>query len=156
MTPCLALAIVLSAPAQLPQVQVEPFPVDLPAWKKLKRAELEIIEDGKAVTYSGVPLRVVLNDALKGKPEMQALRDLSSAVLIVQATDDYQTAVSAAAVAMDKEGRRYLLAFERDGKALDERQGPVRLIIPGDEQHVRWVRMVSRIFLVRLPKLPQK
>ena len=74
---------------------------------------------------------------------------------LVKASDGYQAAVSAAAVAMDPKGERYLLALRRDGQPLAKGQGPVRLIIPGDPQRVRWVRMVDSLRLVRLstPKL---
>jgi DMSO/TMAO reductase YedYZ molybdopterin-dependent catalytic subunit len=81
---------------------------------------------------------------------MAALRALSDAVILVKAADGYQTAVSAAAAAMDSKGERYLLALSRDGKPLDSRVGPVRLIVPGDPKHVRWVRAVTSLRLVRL------
>ena len=84
---------------------------------------------------------------------MAALRSLSDAVNLVRASDGYQAAVSAAAVAMDPKGERFLLALARDGKPLDEGQGPVRLVIPGDPQRVRWVRRIASCHLVRLPSL---
>lgn len=117
------------------------------------RVKLQVDEDGKAVAYAGVPLRVVLESKLAGRgaDAMKDLRGLSDAVLLVRGSDGYQAAVSAAAVAMDEVGDRFLLALERDGRPLGEGQGPVRLIVPGDARRVRWVREVSAIDLVRLP-----
>jgi DMSO/TMAO reductase YedYZ molybdopterin-dependent catalytic subunit len=50
---------------------------------------------------------------------------------------------------MDPKGERYLLALKREGKPLGDKEGPVRLIVAGDPMHVRWVRMVSSLSLVR-------
>jgi DMSO/TMAO reductase YedYZ molybdopterin-dependent catalytic subunit len=131
---------------------VEPLAFDPAAWKALPRVEAKVTERGRAVTYSGIPLATVLTDKLKGDTPMAGLRSLADAVVLVRAEDGYQAAVSAAAVAMDKKGERFLLALERDGQPLDKAQGPVRLIVPGDPERVRWVRQVSGIDLVRLPK----
>jgi DMSO/TMAO reductase YedYZ molybdopterin-dependent catalytic subunit len=133
-------------------VKVELLPIDLKAWAEASQIELRVMEQNKAIVYSGVPLAIVLKDRAKGEG-MAALRALSDAVILVRATDGYQTAISAAAVAMDPEGQRYLLALKRDGKPLGDGQGPLRLIVPGDPRHVRWVRMVSSLRLVRLDTL---
>ena len=110
-------------------------------------------EDGQVVTYSGVPLATILEAQAKNAGSMAGLRALSDAVILVRGTDGYQAAVSAAAVAMDPKGERYLLALTRDGKPLEAGQGPVRLIVPGDPKHVRWVKEVATVRLVRLDKL---
>lgn len=152
----LSLALLCGLIAQSPgQVMVEPIAFDVAAWKKLPRTEVKVKERDEDVTYSGVPLHHALKDVFKDQPEMKALRSLSDAVLIVGASDEYQVAVSAAAVGMDPKGERFLIAFERDGKPLGEGQGPAKLIVTGDPQHVRWIRMVSSVALVRLPKLPK-
>jgi hypothetical protein len=149
----LILASLLSAylPPEAPQVEALSF--DVSVLKKLDRIELRIMERGKPVVYAGVPLAVPLKAKLGDMTSMAALRSVSDAVLLVRARDGYQAAVSAIAVAMDGKGERYLLAFERDGQPLDEREGPVKLVIPTDPQHIRWVRMVSAIDLVRLKDL---
>ena len=84
---------------------------------------------------------------------MTGLKALSDAVILIRAADNYQVAYSAAAVAMDPKGERYLLATARDGKALDGDRAPARMIVPGDPKHARWIRGVSSIRLVRLDKL---
>jgi len=136
-----------------PPIEPEPLPFGPEAWAGAKRVEVRVTEKGREVVYSGVPLRAVLMAKLRGGEEMATLRGLADAVLVVHAADGYQAAVSAAEVAMDAKGEKYLLALERDGEALGDGQGPAKLVVPGDPQHVRWVRMVRGVDLVRLPRL---
>jgi DMSO/TMAO reductase YedYZ molybdopterin-dependent catalytic subunit len=136
-------------------VTVEPLPFEPGGWKAIPRAEVRVTENGQPAVYSGVPLRVVLKEKLPAGASMAELRGLADCVLLVSATDGYQVAVSAVAAAMDTKGERYLLALERDGKPLGD-VGPVRLIVPGDSAHVRWVRNVSAVDLVRLPRKERK
>lgn len=145
-----SLAIGLE-PASFPAT-TEPLPFDVAALKALPQVEMKVTENGKSSVYSGVPLAALLEEPLKGGGgnEMASLRALADAVLLVKASDGYQVAVSAAAVAMDPKGERYLLAFRRDGKPLDEKLGPARLVIPGDPKHLRWVRMIKSFELIRL------
>jgi DMSO/TMAO reductase YedYZ molybdopterin-dependent catalytic subunit len=144
------LAAVLAIGLAPIAVPVDALPFDLDAWRRADRVEVRIQEEGKPVVYTGVPLATVLEPRLRGSNRMAALRALADAVILVQAADGYQAAVAAVAVAMDPKGERYLLALARDGKPLDERQGPVRLIVPGDPQRVRWVRGVNALRLVQL------
>lgn len=153
MLPALLLATGLLSQAAS-QVQVEPLPFDPATLRSLPRCVVEVDEAGVKTSYSGVPLHVVLRRKLEGQPEMQALRSIANAVVVVGASDDYQIALSAAAVAMDSKGERFLIAFDRDGEPLDDTQGPAKLIVTGDPRRVRWVRMMSSVALVRLPKLP--
>jgi DMSO/TMAO reductase YedYZ molybdopterin-dependent catalytic subunit len=132
-------------------VSVEPLSFNVEALKKMEVVELRLMERGATSTYRGVPLRVVLEGPSQDAASMARLRALADSVLLVRATDGYQVAVSAVAVAMDPKGERYLLAWEHDGKPLGD-AGPIRLVVPGDPQHVRWIRNVSGIDLIRLPK----
>jgi hypothetical protein len=144
--------LVLAIPAAEPTSQA--LPLDLPALKVGPRVTVTVAEDDGKVTYSGVPLRAVL-DTKEATTSMVEARGLVDAVMIVHAADGYRAAVSAAAVAMDPKGERYLLAFERNGKPLPDGQAPAKLIIPADPLRVRWVRMIDGVDLVRLPK-PEK
>ena len=121
--------------------------------EKMEKVGLQVIEDDKVVTYIGVPLASILARRDKPVEGMAGLKALSDAVLLVRATDGYQVAYSAAAVAMDPKGERYLLATARDGKPLDADHGPLRVIVPGDPKHARWIRNVSAIRLIKLDKL---
>lgn len=143
-----AVALIGLVLAQIPTVEELPFdPGTLP---DRPRVEARVLEGGATRVYAGIPLRVVIEDRIKGPGKMAALRALADAVLLVRGADGYQAAISAAAVAMDEKGERFLLAEACDGKALGEDQGPVRLVVPGDPERVRWVRKVTSISLVRL------
>ena len=130
----------------------EPGPVTLEglssqpaALATMPRAELKIESDGKTTTYAGVPLAAILATRTQPIEGMPGLRDLSDAILLVRGTDGYQAAVSAAAVAMDPKGERYLLALSRDGE-----NRPPQLIVPGDPNRARWIRDIAAIRLARL------
>jgi DMSO/TMAO reductase YedYZ molybdopterin-dependent catalytic subunit len=149
MTSLIALALCIGLAPDPVAAKVEALPFDPSAWKGLPQVALRVTESGQPVTYTGVPLALVLKDRVEGKEKMAALRSLSDQVILVAATDGYRVAVSAAAAAMDPKGERYLLALKREGKPLGDKAGPVRLIVAGDPMHVRWVRMVSSLSLVR-------
>jgi DMSO/TMAO reductase YedYZ molybdopterin-dependent catalytic subunit len=136
-------------------VAVERLPFDPAKLEGLTKAEVRVTEDGRVVTYSGVPLAGLLERRGKGTASMAGLRSLSDSVILVRGTDGYQAAVSAAAVAMDPKGERYLIALARDGKPLDPGFGPVRLIVPTDPKHARWVKDIATFRLVRLDGLPE-
>ncbi len=115
------------------------------AIRSLPKVELKVGAGGQTVTYHGVALASVLASRSQPIEGMPGLRDLADAVLLIRGADGYQAAVSAAAVAMDPKGERYLLATSRDGQ-----DRPAQLIIPGDPKHARWVRDVVAVRLVRL------
>ncbi len=150
----IAFAMTLALLSADAPAQVEPLKFDPAALAKIeKKVEIKVQERDGEASYRGVPLRTLLEDQWKGpKPAMSDLRALSDAVLIIRGTDGYQAAVSAASVAMDDSGERYVLALERNGKPLDKDQGPVKLLIPGDPMRVRWVRNIEAVELVRMPK----
>ncbi len=150
MTLLLATLLVGQTPGP---VAVEVLPFDPAALRAMAPVEIQVDEGGKGVKYSGVPLATLLKPKDRAEVPMAGLRALSDAVLLVRAADGYQVAVSATAVAMDPKGERYLLALARDGKPLDPGSGPVRLIVPGDAKHARWVKSVAAVRLVRLDKL---
>src|SRR5262249_54829926 len=45
-----------------------------------------------------------------------------------------------------------LIADRMDGKPLNDRDGPLRLVAPGDKHPTRWVRMLERIDIVNAPE----
>ncbi|WZO99781.1 molybdopterin-dependent oxidoreductase [Isosphaeraceae bacterium EP7] len=146
----LTTLLITAAPAE---VRVEPLAFDINALKQRPRVELKVKEGDATVTYSGVPLAVVLEGQFKSARRMADLRALGDAVILIRGSDGYQAALGAAEAATDPKGERYLIAFERDGKPLDAKQGPAKLIIPAEAEHVRWVRMIDSLTLVRLSDL---
>ncbi len=142
------IASLLLIAAEPASVTVELLSTKPEALASMPKVELKVESDGKTVTYSGVALASILNARDKATPGMAGLRELSDAVILVRGADGYQAAVSAAAVAMDTKGERYLLATSRDGQV---RTG--QLIIPADPKHARWVRDVVAIRLVRFKEI---
>lgn len=45
--------------------------------------------------------------------------------------------------------RVVLLADRREGKPLDEKAGPLRIVAPGEKRHSRWVRQVVALKMGR-------
>lgn len=145
----LMLLALLPGQAQQSAFRLEPCDVAPATLAKMDQKTLTVKEGEQSIKYYGVPLRAVLATKLGDPKSMAKLRELSDAVLFVRGSDGYRAAVSAAEVAMDEKGERFLLALEREGKPLDERHAPLQLVIPGDPKRVRWVRNVIAVELAR-------
>lgn len=62
---------------------------------------------------------------------------------------DSQAAVFAVAEVDPSFTRRtIILADQRDGRSLDDTEGPWRLIAPDDIRHARWIRRVTAVYLL--------
>jgi hypothetical protein len=102
---------------------------------------------GANVTYSGVALAEILRRA-----EFKLGKDLKGAVLarcvLIQASDGYQVAFSIAEMEPSITGTVAIVADQKNGKPLDAREGPIRLVVPSDKRFARWVRQVARITVI--------
>jgi Oxidoreductase molybdopterin binding domain len=101
-------------------------------------------------TFDGVPLAALLTTAgvqLGDKLRGQRLTE----VLLVEAADGYKVAFALAEVDPAFATREIILADKRDGKPLDAKEGPLRIVAPGDKRAARWVRQVTvlRILAVK-------
>ena len=97
--------------------------------------------------FEGVPLSAVLKLAgveIGGKMKGPQLTQ----VVLVEAADGYKVVFALAEVDPDFATREILLADKSDGKPLDAKQGPFRIIAPGDKRAGRWVRMVTTLRIV--------
>ncbi len=104
-------------------------------------------DHGTAATFEGVPLAtllgmagVQLGDKLRG-PRM-------TEVLLVEATDGYKVVFALAELNPAFASGEIILADKRDGKPLDTKEGPFRVVVPGDERPARWVRQVTTLKIV--------
>lgn len=124
---------------------------------KLTSAEIAVlphqaiaVEDhGKSVRYEGVPLRLVLEkahvtfgDSLRGK----RLADC----LLVEAADGYRVVFALPELDPGFTDRVILLADKADGHPLDAKEGPFRVIVPGEKRMARWVRQVTALRVVQV------
>ena len=71
-----------------------------------------------------------------------------SQALLVEASDGYKVVFALAEIDPDFATREIILADKRDGKPLDAKQGPFRIVAPGDKQPARWARMVTSLRVV--------
>ena len=65
--------------------------------------------------------------------------------MTVDARDEYRAVFALPEFDADFTDRIIILAYERDGMPLDEKTGPLQIIVPGEKKHERWVRMVKEI-----------
>jgi DMSO/TMAO reductase YedYZ molybdopterin-dependent catalytic subunit len=102
--------------------------------------------DEAASQWRGVKLEDVL--ARAGVPLDKPLRGRALASFVrVTAADQYQVVFGLADLDPTLGHTQVLLVNTRDGKPLDK-DGPVRLLVPGDKRPARWVRNVISIEVV--------
>lgn len=106
-------------------------------------------KDGAAATFEGVALTELIK---RSNPQLteKCCGNAANACVIVRAADNYRVLFSLAEIDMSFTDRKVLLADRRDGKPLTELQGPLRLIVPGEKVHARWVRQVRTLEVVRV------
>ena len=96
--------------------------------------------------FDGVPLAEILKLAgvetgkMKGPQTTQAL--------LIEAADGYKVVFALAELDPDFSDRQIILADQRDGKPLDDKQGPWRIVAPGDKRPARWIRQVTSCQIV--------
>jgi DMSO/TMAO reductase YedYZ molybdopterin-dependent catalytic subunit len=97
--------------------------------------------DGKEADYEGVALVELLKAA--GVKLGQELRGKALAsYLVVEASDGYRAVFALPELDPAFTERVILLADRRDKKPLDDRHGPLQIVVPGEKKHARWVRQV--------------
>jgi|SRR5271167_3335629 len=102
---------------------------------------------GASHTYDGVALQELLGQA--GAPHGDGLRGKNMAMVVVaEASDGYKAAFTLTELDADFGNLQVLVADAADGKALGEKEGPVRLVVPGDKRQARWVRMLKTLKVV--------
>ena len=114
-----------------------------------QRQTIRVTDDkGASVEYGGVPVAEILQKA--GAPLGKELKGPNMAVgVVASAPDGYHVLFSLAEFDSAFTDRVILLADRRDGKTLDSREGPLRLIVPGDKRHARWIRGVVALDVFR-------
>jgi hypothetical protein len=104
-------------------------------------------DHGTPAKFEGVPLSAVLTmagiqfgDSLRG-PRL-------TEVVLVTAADGYKVAFALAEADPAFATREIILADKRDGKPLDTKEGPFRVVAPGDKRPARWIRQVIELKVV--------
>lgn len=99
-------------------------------------------------TYHGVPVVEVLRAV--GVPLGDSLRGPALAdYVLMQGGDGYTAAFSLAELDRSLSGRRFLVAWSKDGRALSAPEGPLRLVPADETSPRRSVRMLRVIHVAR-------
>lgn len=104
--------------------------------------------DGKEAEFTGVPLVEILKQA--GVKFGEELRGKNLALyLVVEATDGYRAVFALAELDPLFTDKVILLAAKREGKPLDDKEGPLRIVVPDEKRQGRWVRQVTGLVIKR-------
>jgi hypothetical protein len=114
---------------------------------ELPRAKVSVSDEhGTRVVYEGVPALEILQRA--GAPLGRELRGPNMTMCVVAGgSDGYQAVFALAEFDPGFTDQVILVADHRDGQSLNSREGPLRLIVPGDRRPARWVRGLTTLRL---------
>lgn len=127
----------------------KPLNLGLDDLAKLPRRKV-IAKDhgGTEAEFEGVEVAEVLK--LAGTPAGEQLRgDHLALYLVVEAADNYRAVFALPELDALFTDKLVLLADRRDGKPLNEKEGPLRIIVPDEKRHGRWVRQVTGLIIKR-------
>jgi hypothetical protein len=144
------LALVATLPAQTLQVvRADGTSATLTAAQiaALPHVTVNVRDHDTPAQFDGVPLSAVLKLAGIGTGGQMRGPQLTQA-LLVEAADGYKVVFALAEIDPDFATREILLADKRDGKPLDDKQGPFRIVAPGDKRPARWIRQVTAFKIV--------
>jgi hypothetical protein len=116
----------------------------------LARADIEALPhvkvtataSGTSMTFEGVSLKAVLERGGVGFGQTLKGKRLASC-LLVEAADGYRVVIALPEIDEAFTDKQFVLAFLKDGKPLDDKEGPYRIVIPDEKRMARWVRQVT-------------
>jgi len=125
-----------------------PVTLDEKALAAMPRMTVQAGAHGDAPSaWEGVALVEVMR--AEGAPLGKALRgDALANYVRVTGTDGYQVVFGLGELDADMGAAKVVLVDRHEGKPLDEKDGPLRLVVPGDQRPARWVRNVATIELL--------
>jgi len=118
-----------------------------PEIEGLPRVKVTTVASSAAATFEGVALRAVLEKAGVGLGETLKGKRMASC-LLVEATDGYRVVIALPEIDPAFNDKQMVLAFLKDGKRLNDKEGPYRLVIPDEKRMARWVRQVTTLRIV--------
>jgi hypothetical protein len=113
----------------------------------LPRIKVTTNASGMSTTFEGVPHKAVLEKAGVGFGETLKGKRMASC-LLVEASDGYHVVIALPEIDPAFSDKQVVLAFLRDGKPLDDKEGPYRIVIPDEKRMARWVRQVTTLKIV--------
>jgi len=159
----LCLAAMCSLPFAQAQISAEPSritvtgaverPLNLQIsdLEKMPRMSVEVKDhDGKLTTYEGVSLTELLKAA--GAPIGEKLKGANMAdYILAEAKDGYRVVFALPELDPAFMDSKVLVAYAANGKPLPDGQGPFRIVAPQEKRPARWIRMLQRIQVVKVP-----
>jgi DMSO/TMAO reductase YedYZ molybdopterin-dependent catalytic subunit len=128
-----------------------PHPLKLTAeeFAQLPRQTVRATDrEGKEAEFEGVAVFEILQrTGLKLGNELRG--PALAQYLLVQAADGYRAVFALPEIDPACTDRTILLADRRDGKPLAANEGPLRIVVPGEKRHARWVRQVVALRIGR-------
>ena len=119
--------------------------------EKMPHTRIDVKDhDGNPVTYEGVALAELLKAA--GAPAAEKLRGAGMAsYVLAHAKDGYRVVFALPELDAGFTDLKVIVAFSMNGKPLPDGQGPLRIVAPQDKRPARWIRMLDRIEVVKIP-----
>jgi hypothetical protein len=123
----------------------------------LARADIEALPhvkvtagaSGLSTTFEGVPLKALLERAGVWFGETVKGKRLASC-LLVEGADGLRVVIALPEIDPAFTDKQIVLAFLKDGKPLDAKEGPYRIVIPDEKRMARWVRQVTTLKIVEV------
>ena len=100
-----------------------------------------------SATFERVALSAVLEKAGVEFGHSMRGKRLASC-LLVEAADGYRAVIALPELDPDFTNKEVILAYLEDGKPLDDKTGPYRIVIPEEKRMARWVRQVTILKIV--------
>jgi hypothetical protein len=116
----------------------------------LPRAKVTTAAAGSTATFEGIMLRDVLEKAGVSLGESVRGKRLAS-YLLVEAADGYRVVFALPEIDPGFTDKQIVLALTKDGKPLDAKEGPYRIVIPDEKRMARWIRQVTSMKIVDVP-----
>lgn len=121
----------------------------------LSRADLEALPHVKvqasahdvSASFEGVTLKSVLEKAGVSFGETLRGKRLASC-LVAEASDGYRVVIALPEMDPAFTDKQIIVAFLKDGKLLDEKEGPYRIVIPDEKRPARWIRQLTALKIV--------
>lgn len=108
----------------------------------------EVAKDSSRIVFRGPTIRDLMT--LVGAPTGHALRGPSMLlVVIAEASDGYKVAYALFELDEQFGARTAILALTQNDGPLPASEGPLRVVVAGEQHHARWIRQVVRLRLVR-------
>ena len=115
--------------------------------ESLPHVSVSARDSDKPAMFEGVALKSVLEKAgIEFGHSMRGKRLASC--LLVEAADGYRAVIALPEIDPDFTDKQVVLAFLQDGKPLDAKAGPYRVVIPDERRMARWVRQVTILKIV--------